>query len=73
MARFSVTVDPELLREAMKLAGVKRKREVIELALREFVRRRCLTDLRGLAGSGLVDWDVEEFDAWREAAGERTR
>lgn len=68
--RFSVTVEPELLHEAMRLAGVRRKREVIELDLREFVHRRRLADLRKLAGSGLVDWTPEELEAWRNAATE---
>jgi len=70
--RFSVTLEPELLNEAMRLSGVRRKREVIELALREFVRRRRLTELRKLAGSGVVDWTPEEFEAWRNAATEAT-
>ncbi|MEM1867601.1 MAG: type II toxin-antitoxin system VapB family antitoxin [Candidatus Methanomethyliaceae archaeon] len=71
MARFSVTVEPRLLAEAMRLAGVKRKREVIELALREFVRRRRLEELRRLAGSGLVEWAPEDLDQWRKEATER--
>ncbi|MEN3011252.1 MAG: type II toxin-antitoxin system VapB family antitoxin [Candidatus Bipolaricaulaceae bacterium] len=68
MARFSITVEPELLAEAMKLAGVKRKREVIELALREFVRTRRLEELRRLAGSDLVEWTPKELTDWRKAA-----
>jgi Arc/MetJ family transcription regulator len=55
MKRFSISVDPELLAEAMRLAGKKRKREVIELALRELVRKYRLAELKELAGSGLVD------------------
>lgn len=70
MARFSVTVEPELLEEAMKVAGVKRKREVIELALREFVRKHRLANLQSLAGSGLVEWTPKGFADWREAAKE---
>jgi len=68
MDRFTISVDPELLREAMRLTGKKRKREVIELALRELVRKYRLAELRGLAGSGLVDWAPEELASWREAA-----
>ncbi|MDR7435634.1 MAG: type II toxin-antitoxin system VapB family antitoxin [Armatimonadota bacterium] len=72
MARFSITVEPELLEEAMKLAGVKRKREVIELALREFVRKHRLANLQNLVGSGLVEWTPEGLAKWREAAKEET-
>lgn len=68
MERFTIAVDPELLREAIRLTGKKRKREVIELALRELVRKHRLAELRELAGSGLVDWTPEEFSSWRETA-----
>ncbi|MBC7109316.1 MAG: type II toxin-antitoxin system VapB family antitoxin [Methanomassiliicoccales archaeon] len=68
MERFTIAVDPELLREAIRLTGKKRKREVIELALRELVRKHRLAELRELAGSGLVDWTPEEFASWRETA-----
>ncbi len=65
--RLSVTVDPELLEEAKQLAKAKNKREAIELALREFVLRRRLKNLAELAGSGLVEMDVEELERWRES------
>ena len=68
MERFTVSVDPELVREAMRLTGKKRKSEVIELALRELVRRHRLAELRELAGSGLVTWTPEELSSWRETA-----
>ena len=68
MERFTVSVDPRLFREAMRLTGKKRKSEVIELALRELVRRHRLAELRELAGSGLVTWTPEEFSLWRETA-----
>jgi len=71
MNRFTISVDPELLSEAMRLAGKKRKREVIELALRELVRKYRLAELKELAGSGLVDWTPEELSSWREAAKEK--
>ncbi|MDI3532018.1 MAG: Bacterial antitoxin of type system, VapB [Synergistaceae bacterium] len=65
--RLSATVDPELLEEAKQLAKAKNKREAIELALREFVLRRRLKNLAELAGSGLVEMDVEELKRWRES------
>jgi len=71
MNRFTISVDPELLSEAMRLAGKKRKREVIELALRELVRKYRLAELKELARSGLVDWTPEELSSWREAAKEK--
>jgi Arc/MetJ family transcription regulator len=68
MKRFTVSVDPGLFREAMRLTGKKRKSEVIELALRALVRQHRLAELRELAGSGLVTWTPEELSSWREIA-----
>lgn len=48
--RLTVTVDEELLDEAVRLAGTRTKREALELALREFVRRRRLIDVIAHAG-----------------------
>lgn len=65
--RLSVTVDPGLLEEARILAGVRTKREAIEIALREMVLRRRLQDLMRLEGSGLVELDLEQLKEWRAA------
>jgi len=70
MRRLSVTVDPELIEEAMSVGGAKTKRDVIETALREFVRNRARAKLRTMAGAGLVTWTEEELARWRES-GER--
>lgn len=68
MRRLSVTVDPDLLEEAMSVGGVKTKREVIERALREFVRSHARAKLRGSVGADLVAWTEEELARWRESA-----
>jgi len=68
MERLTVTVDPGLFRETMRLTGKKRKSEVIELALRALVRQYRLAELRELAGSGLVNWTPEELSSWRDTA-----
>ncbi len=71
MTRFTVTVDPELLDEARRLAKAKSNRETLELALREYIRSRRAKQLADLAGSGLVDMDLADLERWR-ASGERT-
>jgi len=68
MSRFTISIDSELLDEAMRLSGKKHKREVIELALGELIKKHQLLELQGLAGSDLVDWTPEDFTSWREAA-----
>jgi Arc/MetJ family transcription regulator len=68
MMRLSISVDPELLEEVRQLAQVRTKREAIERALQEFVRQHRLQELQALAGSGVVEMDLEELRRWRQAS-----
>ena len=48
--RTNIVLDDNLVKEALKLSGVKTKKDLIHLALKEFVenkRRRNLLDLEG--------------------------
>lgn len=48
--RTNIVLDEELVVEAFRYAGVRTKRELVDLALREFVenhRRRDVRELRG--------------------------
>jgi Arc/MetJ family transcription regulator len=67
MSRLSITVDAELL-EILRLAKVRTKCEAIEQALKEFVRQHRLQELQELAGSGLVEMDLEELRHWRQSS-----
>jgi Arc/MetJ family transcription regulator len=68
MMRLSISVDPELLEEVRRLAQVRTKREAIERALQEFVRQHRLQELHALAGSGVVEMELEELRRWRESS-----
>jgi len=51
--RTNIVLDEKLVREAMKLANVKTKREAVHVALRRFVqsgRQKRLLDLHGDGG-----------------------
>jgi Arc/MetJ family transcription regulator len=49
--RTNVVLDDALVDEAFKYAGgIKTKRELIETALKEYVRTRKVKDLRDLKG-----------------------
>jgi Arc/MetJ family transcription regulator len=51
--RTNIVLDDKLVREAMKLANVKTKREAVDVALRRFVhsgRQRRLLALKGTGG-----------------------
>ena len=71
MMRLSIAVDPELLEEVRRLAKVRTKREAIERALQAFVRQHRLQELQGLAGSGVVDMELEELRRWRQSSSEQ--
>ncbi len=49
--RTNIVLDDQLVAEAFKYAGnIHTKRELIETALREFVKNRKIKDLRDLKG-----------------------
>jgi Arc/MetJ family transcription regulator len=53
--RTNVEIDDELMREALRLSGLKTKRAAIEAALRMFVRVKRQEDILELAGK--VQWE----------------
>lgn len=48
--RLSVTLNPDLVEEAVRVSGAHSKREAIETALKEFIRRRRLARMIGRGG-----------------------
>ena len=60
--RTNIVLDDRLVEEAMSLAGLRTKRELVDQALREFVAFRKRLDLRALRGAGLIDeaYDYKE-------------
>jgi len=53
MVRTNIVLDDTLVKEAMKLANVRTKREAVHIALRRFVqsgRQRKLLELYGTGG-----------------------
>ena len=55
----NLSIDPDLLEEALRLSGEKTKRAAVTRALEEFVARRRQKDLLELFGS--LEWDLS-FD-----------
>ena len=48
--RTNIVLDDELMEEAFRYADVRTKRELVHLALREFVENRRRRDVRELRG-----------------------
>lgn len=67
--RATIAIDDRLFEEAKKLSNVKTKKELINLSLRELIRRKRQEHLAGLYGSGLVDLTVEEVEEFRRDEG----
>ncbi len=57
--RTNIVLDDELVKEAQSLSQIKTKREVVDVALREFVANRKRLDLRELRGAKLLDTDYD--------------
>ena len=63
--KTTVVIDDELLREAVKAAGVRTKREAIDMGLRELVRKKNLEALKGELGTYDLDLTLEELERRR--------
>ncbi len=48
--RTNIVLDDFLIQRGMKLAGTRTKKELIHVALKEFVRNHSQLDLRDLKG-----------------------
>lgn len=61
--RTNIVLDEELVEEARRYAKVSTKRELVDLALREFVENHRRRDLRDLKGKVRIreDYDYKEL------------
>ena len=59
--RVSVTLDAELVEEAVQLSKARSKREAIEAALKEFMRRRRLEGTIARAGKAPLALSVRDL------------
>jgi Arc/MetJ family transcription regulator len=53
--RTNIVIDDKLMRETLRLTGLKTKREAVEEALRTLVRLRKQEDVRRLRGK--LHWE----------------
>jgi Arc/MetJ family transcription regulator len=63
MVRTNIVLDEKLVKEAMKLAKVKTKREAVDIALRRFVHSGKQRRLLDLCGTGGVRKDYDNKQA----------
>lgn len=65
MGRTNIVLDDALIRETMRLTGAKTKREAVDVAMRELVKRRKAYR-KLLALGGKIHWEGD-LDAWRRS------
>jgi Arc/MetJ family transcription regulator len=68
--RTNIDIDDRLMREALRLTGLRTKREAVDLALRELVARH--RQLGVLKLKGRVHW-MGDLEASREGRGVGSR
>ena len=49
--RTNIDLDPKLVEEAFRYADVRTKKDLVHLALREFIEQRRRLDMRDLCGA----------------------
>lgn len=69
MSATQIDIDDEALAEAMRLSGAKTKKEMVNLALREYAERRRRTEARLRYLEMAQEWDEDGF--WRRHAAEK--
>ncbi|MGW3570423.1 type II toxin-antitoxin system VapB family antitoxin [Streptomyces sp. NPDC000941] len=70
MSATQIDIDDEALAEAMRLSGAKTKKEMVNIALREYAARRSRTEARMRHFEQAQQWDAEGF--WQRHAAEKT-
>ena len=60
-----IDINETLLEKAMTLAQTKTKKETIHRALEAFVKLRQRERLKEMAGSGAIDWTLDDLKAAR--------
>lgn len=53
----NLAIDSELLENALKIGGLKSKKDTVNLALNEFIKRRKTADIIDLFGK--IDYDAD--------------
>ena len=59
--RTTLSIKEDLLEEAKKVSGAKTKKETIEMALEEFIRRKKIKKLIELEGKIALSFTLSEF------------
>ena len=59
--RTNIDIDEKLIRDTLKATGLRTKREVVELALKELLRVRRQSEMKQLRGKFHWQGDLEKM------------
>lgn len=60
--RSTIEIDPKLIAEAKALTKIKTKKALIDLSLRELIRKKRREHLIGLFGKSPIDLTLAELE-----------
>ena len=61
MSRTNINLDDKLVSKGLKMTGLRTKRELVDLALRELVRKENQKSILSLEGSMSWKGDLDEL------------
>lgn len=64
--RSTIDIDDRLIEEAKKLTSVKTKKELINLSLKELIRKKRIEHLLSLFGTSPIDITLEDIEKFRK-------
>jgi Arc/MetJ family transcription regulator len=64
--RATIDIDDKLIEEAKKLTNVKTKKELINLSLKELIKKKRIEHLLSLFGSSPIDITLKDVEKFRE-------
>jgi len=64
--RTTIDIDNALMEEALKISKVRTKRELINLSLKEYIRRMRLKSLKKRLGNDDLTIDLKDLEKGRE-------
>ncbi len=60
-----IDIDNILLEKAIQLSHAATKKETIHLALKELIKLKLRGQLKEMAGSGLIEWSLDDLKGSR--------
>jgi len=63
--RSTIDIDEKLFEEAKKLTRLKTKKAVVDLSLKELIRKKRREHLAGLFGSSILDITLKDLEGLR--------